>query len=116
MRYGSIINRAFETGWSDDYGSLDHGTWTDLGVSAGGAGAPAWSTRSPPTRRVVPASMPRVRVGKRIATNRAVPGLAADGAPDTGLLTGYTESGDDGRPGPYWTTSLVCAQVTAGQG
>ncbi|WP_225102525.1 protease pro-enzyme activation domain-containing protein [Streptomyces sp. CoH27] len=114
---GAAGNRVFETGWSDDYGSLDHGTWTDLGVSAGGGGGTSLVHAQPAYQKgVVPASMSRVRVGQRVATNRAVPDLAADGDPDTGLLTGYTESGDDARPGPYRTmvnggTSLACPLI-----
>ena len=52
---------------------------------------------------VVPASMSRVRGGKRIVTGRAVPDIAADGDPDSGLLTGYIASGTDAHPGPYRT-------------
>jgi subtilase family serine protease len=32
-----------------------------------------------------------------------VPDIAADGDPDTGILTGYIASGTDARPGPYLT-------------
>ena len=52
--------------------------------------------------------MSRIRVGKRIVTGRAVPDIAADGDPDSGLLTGYIASGHRRHPGPYQT------QVNAG--
>jgi subtilase family serine protease len=47
--------------------------------------------------------MARVRVGKRVVTNRAVPDIAADGDLDSGLLTGYIASGTNAHPGPYHT-------------
>ncbi|KOV60639.1 peptidase S53 [Streptomyces sp. MMG1121] len=113
---GAADNRVFETGWSDDYGSLDHGKWTDLGVSGGGGGTSLDYGQPAYQKGVVPASMSRVRIGKRIATDRAVPDLAADADPDTGLLTGYTESVGNGKPGPYRTmvnagTSLACPLI-----
>jgi subtilase family serine protease len=60
--------------------------------------------------------MSRVQVGKRVVTGRAVPDIAADGDPDTGMLTGYIESTSNGRPGPYRTmpnagTSLACPLI-----
>jgi subtilase family serine protease len=101
---GARNNREFETGWSDDYASLDAGTWTDAGVSVGSGGGTSAAWGQPAYQKgVVPASMSRVRAGKRIVTGRAVPDIAADGAPDSGLLTGYIASGTDARPGPYRT-------------
>ena len=47
--------------------------------------------------------MSRVRVGKRIVTDRTIPDIAADGDSDSGLLVGYIASGTDAHPGPYQT-------------
>lgn len=115
---GATNNRLFETGWSDDYGSLDHGKWTDLGISGGGGGTSLVYGQPAYQKAVVPASMSRVRIGKRMATDRAVPDIAADADPDTGILTGYIESVTNGKPGPYRTmvnagTSLACPLVAA---
>ncbi|WEO99559.1 protease pro-enzyme activation domain-containing protein [Streptomyces sp. FXJ1.172] len=113
---GAADHRVFETGWSDDYGSLNHGKWSDLGISGGGGGTSLVYGQPAYQKGVVPASMSRVRIGKRTATDRAVPDIAADGDPDTGLLTGYTESDGNGKPGPYRTvvnagTSLACPLI-----
>ncbi|GHE12804.1 serine protease [Streptomyces alanosinicus] len=113
---GATDNRVFETGWSDDYGSLDHGKWTDVGVSGGGGGTSRVYGQPAYQKGVVPASMSHVRIGNRIATERAVPDIAADGDPDTGLLTGYIQSDSQGKPGPYRTmvnagTSLACPLI-----
>ncbi|MFB8177151.1 protease pro-enzyme activation domain-containing protein [Streptomyces sp. NPDC055966] len=113
---GAADNRVFETGWSSDYGSLEHGRWSDLGISGGGGGTSLVYGLPAYQKGVVPASMSRVRVGNRVATDRAVPDIAADADLDTGLLTGYTESGSDAKPGPYRTmvnagTSLACPLI-----
>ncbi|WP_443072629.1 S53 family peptidase [Streptomyces sp. RPT161] len=113
---GAANNRVFETGWSDDYGSLDNGKWTDQGVSGAGGGTSLVYGQPFYQKGVVPASMSRVRVGKRIATNRAVPDIAADADPDTGILTGYIQPTSSGKPGPYQTTpnagtSLACPLI-----
>ncbi len=101
---GARNNRVFETGWSDDYATLDAGTWSDVGVGAGSGGGTSGVWGQPAYQKgVVPASMSRVRVGKRIVTGRAVPDIAADGDPDSGILTGYIASGTDAHPGPYQT-------------
>ncbi|MGW4563009.1 S53 family peptidase [Streptomyces sp. NPDC004561] len=113
---GATNNRVFETGWSDDYGSLDHGKWTDLGVSGGGGGISLVYAQPAYQKGVVPAAMARVRVGKRMVTERAVPDIAADADPDTGFLSGYIASMSHGKPGPYRTmvnagTSLACPLI-----
>jgi subtilase family serine protease len=114
---GAKNNRVFETGWSDDYASLDAGTWTDTGIGLGSGGGTSGVWGQPAYQKgVVPASMARVRVGKRVVTGRAVPDIAADAAPDTGILTGYIASGTNAHPGPYQTeenagTSLACPLV-----
>jgi len=101
---GAKNNRVFETGWSDDYASLDAGTWDDQGSGGGDGGGTSLVWGQPAYQKgVVPASMSRVRVGKRIVTDRTMPDIAADGDLDTGLLTGYIASGTDARPGPYQT-------------
>jgi len=101
---GARNNRVFETGWSDDYASLDDGTWTDVGIGQGTGGGTSGAWGQPAYQRgVVPASMSRIRVGKRIVTDRTIPDIAADGDPDTGILTGYIATGTDAHPGPYQT-------------
>jgi len=101
---GAKANRVFETGWSDDYASLDVGTWTDIGLGGGDGGGTSLVWEQPAYQKgVVPASMSRARVGKRTVTDRAVPDIAADGDPDTGILIGYIASGTDAHPGPYQT-------------
>ncbi|SEG90632.1 Pro-kumamolisin, activation domain [Actinacidiphila yanglinensis] len=115
---GAAGNRVFETGWSDDYGSLDGGKWTDLGISGGGGGTSLTYRQPSYQKGVVPASMARARVGKRTVLDRAVPDIAADADPDTGLLTGYTDPGSGSGPGTYRTlpnagTSLACPLVAA---
>lgn len=113
---GAADQRVFETGWSDDYGSLGQARWSDLGISGAGGGTSLVHGQPAYQKGVVPASMSQVQVGKRIVTDRAVPDIAADADPDTGLLTGYTETGSDGKPGPYRTvpnagTSLACPLI-----
>jgi subtilase family serine protease len=94
----------FETGWSDDYASLDAGKWDEVGIAGGAGGGTSLVWGQPAYQKgVVPASMSRVRVGKRIVTGRTMPDIAADGDPDSGILTGYIESGTDAHPGPYRT-------------
>jgi subtilase family serine protease len=101
---GAKNNRVFETGWSDDYATLDDGTWTDMGVDGGAGGGTSLVWGQPAYQKgVVPASMSRVRVGKRIVTDRTIPDIAADGDSDSGLLVGYIASGTDAHPGPYQT-------------
>jgi subtilase family serine protease len=101
---GAKSNRVFETGWSDDYASLDTGKWDDQGVGLGSGGGTSGVWGQPAYQKgVVPASMSRIRVGKRIVTDRTVPDIAADGDSDSGILTGYIASGTDAHPGPYQT-------------
>jgi subtilase family serine protease len=114
---GAKNARLFETGWSDDYASLDGGKWTDTG-NAGGSGGGATAVYPQPAyqKGVVPASMSKVVVGKKTVTGRAVPDIAADADTNTGMLTGYIGTGTDAKPGPYQTevnggTSLACPLV-----
>lgn len=100
---GAAKNRVFETGWSDDFGSLSSGTWTDLGVSGGGGGVSDVYRQPSYQKGVVPASMARVQVAHKTVLGRTVPDIAADADPDTGMLTGYTEMDSHGNPGPYRT-------------
>jgi subtilase family serine protease len=101
---GARDGRLFETGWSDDFASLSGGKWTDFGVGAGTGGGTTLVYRQPAYQKgVVPASMSRVRVGKRTVTDRAVPDIAADADPESGILTGYIASESNGHPGPYQT-------------
>jgi subtilase family serine protease len=110
-------SRLFETGWSDDYGYLDGGAWTDLGVdTASGGGTTTVYAQPAYQKGVVPASMSNVAVGKKTFVGRAVPDLAADADTSTGMLTGYISSGTVSKPGPYQTqvnggTSLACPLV-----
>jgi subtilase family serine protease len=114
---GAKDNRVFETGWSDDYATLDGGRWTDVDISSAGGGGTSLVYAQPSYQKgVVPASMSRVRVGKKTLTDRAVPDLAADAATDSGMLTGYIVSETKGHPGPYQTeenagTSLACPLI-----
>ena len=102
---GAARNRVFETGWSDDFGSLDSGKWTELGVSGGGGGVSDVYRQPSYQKGVVPASMARIRVDKKTVLGRAVPDIAADADPDTGMLTGYTDTDSHGKPGRYRTVS-----------
>jgi subtilase family serine protease len=104
---GARDNRLFETGWSTDNGFLADGAWTDQGISVGAGGGTSSTYAQPGYQKgVVPASM------SRAGANRAVPDIAADGDPDTGMLTGYRQTAD----GPYQTvvnagTSLACPLI-----
>jgi subtilase family serine protease len=102
---GAAKNRVFETGWSDDFGSLDGGKWTDLGVSGGGGGVSDVYRQPSYQKGVVPASMARVQVAHKTVLGRTVPDIAADADPDTGMLVGYTGTDSHGNPGPYRTVS-----------
>ncbi|WP_260328888.1 protease pro-enzyme activation domain-containing protein [Streptomyces sp. Ag109_O5-1] len=102
---GAAKNRVFETGWSDDLGSLSSGKWTDLGVSGGGGGVSDVYRQPSYQKGVVPASMARVKVAHKTVLGRAVPDIAADADPDTGMLTGYTDTDSHGNPGRYRTVS-----------
>jgi subtilase family serine protease len=114
---GAKNNRVFETGWSDDSAILADGEWNDLGVDAAAGGGTSLVWGQPAYQKgVVPASMSRVRVGKRVANDRAVPDIAADADTDSGMLTGYIPVGSNGRPGAYRTvvgsgTSLACPLI-----
>jgi subtilase family serine protease len=101
---GAKNNRVFETGWSDDYAAINDGKWTDLGIGLGSGGGTSLVWGQPAYQKgVVPASMARVRIGKRTVTGRAVPDIAADADTDSGLLTGYIATGSNSHPGPYQT-------------
>ncbi|MDI5974147.1 protease pro-enzyme activation domain-containing protein [Streptomyces sp. SL13] len=102
---GAAGNRVFETGWSDDFGSLSSGKWTDLGVSGGGGGVSDVYRQPSYQKGVVPASMARVGVAKKTVLGRTVPDIAAAADPDTGMLTGYTATDGPGKPGRYRTVS-----------
>jgi subtilase family serine protease len=104
---GATNNRVFETGWSDDFGSLYGGTWTDEGVSGGGGGVSGVYPQPSYQKGVVPASMARVQVAGKTVPGRTVPDIAADADPDTGMLVGYIEPNSQGRPGPYQTVSCA---------
>ncbi|WP_323746251.1 S53 family peptidase [Catenulispora pinisilvae] len=115
---GAHNERVLETGWSSDQASLDSGTWTDSGISSAGGGTSPDYTQPAYQKGVVPASMSQIRVGGRPVTGRAVPDLAADGDPDTGMLVGYIQQGTDAKPGPYQSepnagTSLATPLVAA---
>jgi hypothetical protein len=97
---------------------LDHGRWTDAGIGGTGGGTSLLWGQPGDQKGVVPASMSRVRVGTRILTDRAEPGIAADADLDTGILAGYIQSVTNGKPGPYQTmvnagTSLACPLIAA---
>ncbi|WP_433890401.1 S53 family peptidase [Streptomyces sp. CA-111067] len=102
---GPAGKRLFETGWSSDSGSLDGGKWTDIGISGGGGGVSDVYRQPSYQKGVVPASMAKVTVGGKTVLGRTVPDIAAAADPDTGMLTGYTDTDENGKPGPYRTVS-----------
>jgi subtilase family serine protease len=102
---GPAGKRVFETGWSSDAGSLDGGKWTDIGISGGGGGVSDVYRQPSYQRGVVPASMAKVTVGGKTVLGRTVPDIAAAADPDTGMLTGYTDTDENGKPGRYRTVS-----------
>ena len=103
---GATDNRLFETGWSDDFGSLTGGAWTDNGVSEGAGGGVSDVYQQPSYQKgVVPASMAQVKVGGKTVLGRTVPDISADADPDTGMLIGYTSTNSNGKPGPYLTVT-----------
>jgi subtilase family serine protease len=108
---GARNNRAFETGWSTDSGTLEDGKWTDVGTSGAGGGASLIYPQPRYQKGVVPTSMSQVRIGKRIAANRAVPDIAADADLDTGILTGYTDSDGHYQTQTNAGTSLSCPLI-----
>jgi len=108
---GARNNRVFETGWSDEGATLDGGKWSGIGIgSAGGGGTTADHPQPAYQKGVVPASMSRVRDGKRVVIGRAGPDLAADADLSTGMLTGYTDSGHY-RTQVNAGTSLACPLI-----
>jgi subtilase family serine protease len=114
---GAGENRLFETGWSDDYASIDGGKWSDLGLSGASGGGTSLDWAQPAYQKgVVPASMSKVVANKKAVTDRAVPDLAADADLNTGMLTGYIATGTAAKPGPYRTevnggTSVACPLI-----
>jgi subtilase family serine protease len=108
---GARNNRAFETGWSTDSGILQDGKWTDVGISGAGGGTSLVYAQPRYQKDVVPTSMSQVRIGKRMATNRAVPDIAADADLDTGMLTGYTDSDGHYQTQVNAGTSLACPLI-----
>ena len=113
---GTRNNRVFETGWSNDSGTLDGGKWTDVGISGAGGGTSSEYAQPGYQKGFVPPSMSRVRIYNRVADGRAVPDIAADADLDTGMLTGYIDTDSNGRPGRYRTqvnagTSLACPLI-----
>ncbi|WP_347355111.1 S53 family peptidase [Intrasporangium sp.] len=79
--------RAFETGWGTEKWSLnaDGSAWTDAGYLYGsGGGCSAWFTSTPPYQRFA-------RTG---CSGRAVPDIAMDADPNTGMLIGQTQDFD----------------------
>jgi subtilase family serine protease len=110
---GARNNRVFETGWSNEEATLDGGKWTGIGIgSAGGGGATADYPQPAYQKGVVPASMSRVKDGTRVVIGRAGPDIAADADLNTGMLTGYTDSGHY-RTQVNAGTSLACPLIAA---
>jgi subtilase family serine protease len=107
---GAKNTRVFETGWSNDTSISADGKWSDAGVSGAGGGTSSVYAQPAYQKGVVPASMSRVRIGKKVATDRAVPDIAADADPDTGILTGYISSGHY-RTQSNAGTSLACPLI-----
>lgn len=131
---GAHNERLVETGWSTDSASLDGGTWNDEGIGGGGGGTSLVYGQPFYQKGVVPPSMAQDPVNKKVnkkvdkkadekadkktVADRAVPDLAADGDPDTGMMVGFIQTGTDAKPGPYQTlpnagTSLATPLVAA---
>ncbi len=100
---GQAGNRLFETGWSNDDVVFDK-TWQDFGIGrdAAGGGASLLFARPAYQNGVVPPSMASPGVG-RSQLNRAVPDIAADADPNTGILQGVIVAGAKGQPDQYQT-------------
>jgi len=114
---GAHNNRIFETGWSNNDAELDGKAWYDYGIPRDAAGGGTSLIYAQPAyqKHVVPSSMAHVGSGSH-ALDRAVPDIAADADPNTGILQGVIEPDKNGNPGPYQTfvdggTSLAAPLV-----
>ena len=86
-----------ETGWGTSKSTQDNSTWTPGTFLYGGGGGTSKFWSQPTYQQgVVPRSI--AYYGGAADPGRAVPDLAADGDPNTGLLIGQTQTFPDGSP------------------
>jgi subtilase family serine protease len=102
-------NRAFETGWSDQVGLLEHGNWVNEGIprAASGGGVSTLYTQPSYQAGVVPASM--ATYGGQL--DRTVPDISADADRDSGILEGVIAGGGRYKTFDLGGTSLACPLV-----
>jgi subtilase family serine protease len=97
LAVGKSDNYLFETGWGTTTSTLENGAWTpappgDFLYGAGGGTSRVYPQPSYQAG-VVPPSISRYFGGPPM---RAVPDIAADGDPNTGMLIGETQTFPDG--------------------
>jgi subtilase family serine protease len=102
-------NRAFETGWSDQVGFLEHGRWVDDGIPRAAAGGGVSTLYAQPSYQAgaVPASMSTYDG----ALDRTVPDLSADADRDSGILEGVITAAGRYETFDLGGTSLACPLV-----
>ncbi|HTU29263.1 MAG TPA: S53 family peptidase [Solirubrobacteraceae bacterium] len=106
---GASGNRVFETGWSDQVGFLEHGSWVDDGIPRAASGGGVSTLYAQPSYQagVVPASMATYN-GQ---LDRTVPDLSADADRDSGILEGVIAGGGRYNTFDLGGTSLACPLV-----
>jgi subtilase family serine protease len=98
---GGQNQRLFETGWSTDFGDRvgTSGPWHDGGVGFAAGGGASVLYRQPGYQKgVVPAALSHNSEGH---AGRAVPDVAADADPASGMLAGQILTHKDGRTTRY---------------
>src|SRR5579875_2527625 len=88
---GKRNHRLFETGWSNDRAFFYRHNWHDEGIGRDAAGGGTSLVYGQPKyqKGVVPAYMSHIGVGRHLPS-RAVPAIAADADPNTGILQDVT--------------------------
>ena len=100
---GAQNQRVFETGWSDAFGGRNghSGPWTDRGILSGAGGGVSGVYREPGYQQsVVPSSLSQNAAGHH---GRAVPDIAADADPASGMLMGLFNRLKHSKTSPYTT-------------
>jgi subtilase family serine protease len=113
---GAQNQRLFETGWSTDFGvrAGTSGPWHDSGIEFGAGGGASVLYRQPGYQKgVVPVALSRNSEGH---AGRAVPDIAADADPASGMLDGQIithKNGTTSRYMPFLTggTSMAAPLV-----